>query len=946
MGPPAQSVGVCIGVGIGMKLSALALGCLGAKVALAQAPAPEPATPPGPLPQVTITASRLPRIDTEGVAPLHVFTRADIERSGAASTVELLQQLPLMQGGTMEASGVGPATYGYAGAAIHGVGDTYTVVLLNGQRLPSFGGQSPTGFAAGVDLSTLPLSAIERIEVLPGGASAIHGADAIGGVINIITRRTGRFNEARIDWRQPAGGAREWQLSAATGVGDLATSGHNLTLAASTSHREALVGRERRFANRSVIDLGQDGQRYRFVANSLANVPNTDPANVLQDDGSLLNPTLASTGQCPTGLSVSGQACSYDYAGDVDLLPGRKRESLLASYTLQAPAGWQIQADALLARTRTQVQTTAVPAVLDVYADLPSHITHLAPLGITSDSVGYARLSDLGPRTSQDTATLSHLALRASGSVGVWQVNTGWHASRSRVHSRVANTTTRGAIQTLVESDLYDPFVGPGQQTASAREALQGINYRGSWTQGLSLLDGLSVDASRELAQLTGGAMKLAVGASLMWERWQTTPSAFAQGLLLDPAAGTEASELERFYGYALRLGDTQALQAARASRRVWSAFSEVSAPVTPTWTLSGALRHDRFEGSAHALSGHVGSLWRAAPQWLVRTSLGTGFKAPTLAQLYSPLQDYGRSQVAHDCSQLQALYDQLGAPCPDSSVVSRIAQTASGNAALQPERSQHATLGVRFEPSPAFSLGVDAWLTTLSGGIGEVNAADLLADPARWASRTSLRTMPDDAKELVFHVSGQNQGKSLSSGLDFDLNAAHDTPWGRLSHKALLSVTLREITQAAPGSPYTSGLADASEGTPVLRWKGRWQGHLRQGPWGHTLTVNVQSGWREAARQVSVLDAQGQDTGQTANVRLKVPHHLTLDWQSSWLAPTSPWLGGRWQFTAGVLNVLDQAPPLSLALPGGGKAFQVGYDERFFDARGRTWVVGLQSRF
>lgn len=459
-----------------MKLTALALGCLGMTAALAQVSAPEPAPLPSPLPQITVTASRLPRIDSEGVQPLHTLTRADIERSGAASTVELLQQLPLMQGGTMEASGVGPATYGYAGASIHGVGDTYTVVLLNGQRLPGFGGQSPTGFAAGVDLSTLPLSAIERIEVLPGGASAIHGADAIGGVINIITRRTGRFNEGRIDLHQPAGGGREWQLSAATGVGDLATSGHNLTLSASTSHREALVGHDRRFARQSVIDFGQDGQRYRFAANSLVNVPNTAPANVRQDDGTLLNPILATTGQCPAGLSISGQACSYDYAGDVDLLPERKRESLLASYTLQAPAGWQIQADALLARTRTRTQTTAVPALLTVWSDLPVHGTYLAPLGFSTDpdaSVDtYARLNDFGPRTSEDTATLSHLALRASGSVGAWQVNTGWHASRSRVHSRVANTTTLGAIQTLVESDLYDPFVGPGQQTAAAATAL------------------------------------------------------------------------------------------------------------------------------------------------------------------------------------------------------------------------------------------------------------------------------------------------------------------------------------------------------------------------------------------------------------------------------------------------------------------------------------------
>jgi iron complex outermembrane receptor protein len=168
------------------------------------------------LPAVRITGSALRRIDAETALPVTVLRRADIERSGARTTTELLQQLPQMQGYVRTTTVTGNDSFGYASASIHDLGDAYTLVLLNGLRVAPFAGQSASGALASVDLNTIPLAMVERIEVLNDGASALYGADALGGVVNIITRREGDANEATVGWTLPKGGAREWSKAART----------------------------------------------------------------------------------------------------------------------------------------------------------------------------------------------------------------------------------------------------------------------------------------------------------------------------------------------------------------------------------------------------------------------------------------------------------------------------------------------------------------------------------------------------------------------------------------------------------------------------------------------------------------------------------------------------------------------------------------------------------
>ena len=184
--------------------------------------------------RVEITGSSVRRVDAEGALPVTVLKKEDIARTGATSVVDLLQKLPTVMGGTVEADAVGGSTFGFSGISIHNIGETRTLVLLNGHRLAQFGGQTLTGFAAGVDLNSIPIAAIERVEILTDGASALYGADAIAGVVNFITKRDTTEGDVTIGFSKPEERAQRRSASAFPRV-----SGRSTRMAGTSSPRTA-----------------------------------------------------------------------------------------------------------------------------------------------------------------------------------------------------------------------------------------------------------------------------------------------------------------------------------------------------------------------------------------------------------------------------------------------------------------------------------------------------------------------------------------------------------------------------------------------------------------------------------------------------------------------------------------------------------------------------------
>ncbi|HET9668960.1 MAG TPA: TonB-dependent receptor plug domain-containing protein, partial [Casimicrobiaceae bacterium] len=208
---------------------------------------------PAPDIRVEVTGSNIKRVEGEGALPVQIITREQIEKTGATTVPELLQTVSAISSvnAVSLASAVGAATFSAQTASLRGLGGQFTLVLLNGHRIEGFPGEIQG--VAGVNLASIPFDAIERVEILKDGASAIYGSDAIAGVINFITRSDYTGAEVTAYGAVPtrSGGGNRYQATGSFGFGDLAKDRYNFFGSISYQQQEPLEQRAREFSNTS-----------------------------------------------------------------------------------------------------------------------------------------------------------------------------------------------------------------------------------------------------------------------------------------------------------------------------------------------------------------------------------------------------------------------------------------------------------------------------------------------------------------------------------------------------------------------------------------------------------------------------------------------------------------------------------------------------------------------
>lgn len=858
-----------------------------------------------------ITGTALRRIDAETALPVIVIRRAEIDRSGARTTTELLQQLPAMQGVVPTSSVVGSDSRGYASVSIHDLGDAYTLVLLNGQRVAPFAGQLSSGALSGVDINTIPLAMVDRIEVLTDGASALYGADALGGVVNIITRRDGDANETTIGWTLPKGGAREWRASAFKSVGSLDEQGQSLSLGASYMHRSAMRATARTYARQAAFNFSHAGQSYSFVADK-GSMRYTAPATEYDWH------YFSRSGNCPQGQYVDGETCLYNYAADVDLVPAQTQQSLMASYSRDMGQGHRLSLDALWTQSLVTSYLAPMPALL----------------GLT-DTWALYRFVDMGRRGFEDTSSLGHFALRQDGRVGDWNWQHGLVYSTGQQRSDISAAISQNAAQGLVDGGVFDPLALPGAQTPAGMAALRRQTYNGNWLSGQSTMLEWQGGASKELLALPGGQLKWALGANVRREALMFAPSLFAQGMLSDPASGTLATSYDPMN---LRVGDAVPMTPSSASRYVWGAFTEWLAPVLPTLDWTGAVRTDHDQLVGQAWTGKTAARWRPNEHWLWRASLGTGFRAPTLNQLTSPGRSGGPLDSVDCTADLRALQTSLGVP--PCSAQGSYPLVLGSNRDLTPEKSLQAGLGLKVEPLAGHTLGLDWWFVRITDRIGSVDASTAFAHPLEVPASTWTVVDSGSGPALALSGAPRNMGNWISSGVDLEASVRRGSALGLFDSQLRATAILREDTQLYEGGPWSSNIGDGQSGGATLKWKLSWRNSLVSGAWTHSLTMRYQSGYLDAPVSVYPLDANGQVNGAATDVRLNVSGQTLWDWQTSWR------VGQGWQVLVGVINVFDTRPPLTLSSGGAFKGQQLGYDERYYDARGRMLTLEARLSF
>lgn len=898
------------------------------------------------LQRVEITGSSIKRIDSETSLPVMVIKRETIERTGATSTVDLLQRLSTIQGGTGESAAVGGGSFGFSGVSIHNIGETRTLVLLNGHRLTSFGGQTLTGFAAGMDLNAIPISAIDRIEVLTDGASALYGADAIAGVVNFITRRDTDQGDVTLGLSSPNGGARESRISASKGFGTLGENGFNVMLSLAHDERTKLDATQRKFGNTGRIFFNDSGKSYRAQQFS----PSPIPANVLDDKGQLISPSLKANGVCPPktfrviepyndGSGLVDDYCGFDFVGELEIYPVRERDSFMGSVSKKL-GDQELFVDLLYSKTKQVSRIAPVPGSISIPTTSPLFAQYLAPIGITQDTLAFYRLYDLGKRASDDTAKFLDLALGSRGVMAGWDYNATYTHSESDVKGSISGYPGALAVKRLRKSGLLDPFVGPGQQSAAAQAAINATGFSGYWDGGLAKLDTIALRGSRELTTLPAGPLLLGAGISYQVEKFQSKPSLFAQGKLADPVVGTLCDPTDPTKPCDQRFGDESATLPYSANRKAYGLFGELVIPATKTLEFTTSLRFDNYSDFGNATTAKGSFRWNPQSNFLIRGSVGTGFHAPSVPQVNATLQPFGVTSDKYLCTPaLLAVATSLGAQCQPGN--KQYDQLAGGNPALLPEKSTQGTLGFRFEPNTQLSLGADLWHVGITNAFGQLGETEVFTDPQKFL--TSWGTKRDTGTGvlyLAFLADNKNLGKAYSTGIDLDVTGRAKTALGDLSSQVLLTYMIREESQTQKNGAYYSAIGNFAELAAVtFRWQGRWTNTLKTEKWAHTLGVNFKSGYDDKATAVDVLDSTGNVTGRET-IRLKINSYATLDWQSLWTPTRS------WAVTVGVLNVFDTDPPLSISNGGSNRGQQFGYDNRYYDSRGRTLYGNVSYKF
>ncbi|RPE63018.1 iron complex outermembrane receptor protein [Tibeticola sediminis] len=887
------------------------------------------------LQRVEITGSSIKRIAAEGALPVMVMKAEDIKATGATSVADLIQKISTVQGGSVESGAVGGESHGFTGISLHNIGETRTLVLLNGKRMAQFGGQTLTGFGAGFDVNALPISAIERVEILTDGASALYGADAIAGVVNFITKHDVTEGDVTIGFSNPKGGAREKRVSASKGFGSKEKDGFNVFMSFGHDERTQLNATARDFAKTGNIQFDYEGQRYQTQKYSSRNIP----ANVV-NAGRLVSPYYLKNGTCPPGsfLVTDTQFCGYDYIAALEIYPERKRDSFMVS-AVKPIGDHELYADVLLSRTQQISRIAPVPGEVGIPTGSALYNEYLTPLGMTGKATARYRFTDLGKRTNDDKADFQHLVVGSRGTLAGWDYDASLLHSQSDVKGNISGYPGSLAVDRLVKSGLLNPFVGPGQQTAAAQAAIDGVNYRGYWDGGTAKLTALNLNGSRPVGKLDGGPIMLGAGVNFNREEFASKPSPFAQGILSDPVKGTRcdpaAGDCDQ------RFGDAAAKPPYSASRNSKGVFGELQLPVSKKLEFGLAARYDNYSDFGDATTAKASFRWTPMPNLLVRGSLGTGFHAPTVPQVKGALQSYGVTGGTYICTpELLAIANSLGAQCQPGK--GQYDVYAGGNPEIKPEKSRQATIGIRFEPNNQLSLGADLWHVAIRDAFGQLPEAAFFTNPNQYRSLFSTATDPGTGnKYLAIVQANGNLGKSYTTGIDFDIVGKAKTGWGDLNSQLTLTYMLRDEAQIEKGGKYYTGLGrfDDDLGTVTFRYKGRWANTLKTGNFAHTLAINFQSGYTDGTTTVDVLDAMG-NVVDSKDLRIKVPAYVTFDWQTTWT------FDKKWSVTGGVLNLTDRKPPLSISDIGYNRGQPRGYDDRYYDPRGRTFYVNASYKF
>lgn len=862
------------------------------------------------LEKLEITGSSILRKEQTQSLPVQVITRTDIQKSGKADVAELIQSLPVMSAFSASAS-IGQNRGGYNGGAIHGM-HTGTLVLINGQRLAGYGRQLISGDErSGVELSLLPLSAIERIEILTDGASSIYGSDALAGVINLITRTERQGVEVSAERRLPdLMRGLGYRVDFSAGQGKLKQDGYSWIVSADIQNQAQLLGSDRPYASPGRYLIEQNGQQYWAYGPSLK-YNQTSPTL----SGSKTAPYTQlwsanyQNGQCPENkVPAYGQpACLDNPYREFGLYPQMQAQRLFTQGQWMLDSNWVVSSSVGAQKSVYIRNYNTWPNFTTQIGNAPSAPGYDLALSNGFDPLKGTWLlysgSDLGVVHRRYELENRHASLGLKGQLAGWDLSaTMAYSDETAQYGSVGMKSSNLGVNAqgvLINPALLQPLNGSSESAMALQQQLMNSIFWYDVDKGKTSVQRFEVHGSRSIAELAGQDVLLAVGVDVR-------------------------KEINDYVTYAPTL--TQ--PAYQGQRRIFAQYAELQVPLFANFEALASLRNDHYSDFGNTSHGKFSFKWTPAADWLFRGSVGSGFRAPTVAQMQDTVRYQSQLTSALCTPQLLAIARQLGGVCPSDG---RYWVQTQGSSNLKPELSNQLNLGLRFSPNRNNTFSLDYWRVDVKDRISALPQDLVLSNPNLYAKFFEL----DANKQLRNFIPMLNIGQTQKAGVDFAWNYRNPTEWGRLYAGLNGTLLLSSRYQLSDSESFVNEIDKYSyyAGYVVPRLRSQWQLGLTRQEWSIMATLNHVSGYDDGGF-VGVNVSTGVSETVSSH---RVPAWWTLDFNSTYE------LNQKVNLKFGIENLLNRKAPVSF-----GQSISVlyGANLNYSSVWGRTLTLAANYKF
>ncbi|MBE2210700.1 MAG: TonB-dependent receptor, partial [Xanthomonadaceae bacterium] len=586
---------------------ALAVGVAAPGVALAQNAAESDSKT---LDRIEVTGSRIKRAEIEGALPVTVISRDQLESSGDISVADFLRNTSFNTFGSYQSTS-GSSGQGFSGISLRGLGTSRTLILIDGRRAPT----APM-IGNSQDLNSIPMAAVERIELLSDGASAIYGSDAIGGVVNVITRKDFEGIEAAIGMgmpSEPGGDTKEMSV-----VMGSAGERSRVIAGASWDSRDVIYTRDR--------DYWYSSPGASIYSNNFSRTTSTAASALLA------HPTYGSAvpGLCTNGddsdlfYQSANRSCQFNHSATSANLTSLDNRSVFARGDVQINDNWTSYFTASVNRTKSFGRYAPVPSspwpggAIRLVAGSPNHpATPAANGGLnpnwadpyyqtfrTQDVFLFHRFAALGPRDGNTENTTSNFMLGFEGLL--WDkvdVDFGMRYVQSRAISLGTNYVVGGLAQTAITAgryNIYNPYAGNPNGLGMTATISRDMETSVKEVYGTAGFD---------LFSLPGGNAAAVVGAEYREEAYQDIYDPLSSSGQIVGSAGNSAA----------------------GSRNVKAVYAEVLFPFFNSFEMSLAGRYDQYSDYGNDFAPKVSFRYHPLDSLTFRASYGQGFRAPSL---------------------------------------------------------------------------------------------------------------------------------------------------------------------------------------------------------------------------------------------------------------------------------------------------------------------------